>query len=168
MDNRNINVRRAVSNDAKAIISSINVICAEENAFYTKHFISTPIWEAVLYNPDTVLDHLLVVAEWHGKYVGAGQLFPGSPQTHFHHVAELGVWVLQPYRRRGIGTQLMAEMLEWARQQAIEKIVLNVFSNNTPAIGLYHKFGFTMEGYRREQFKVADRYYDEILMAYFL
>lgn len=48
---------------------------------------------------------------------------------------------------RGIGSALLAELIgaadDWL---AIKRLELTVFTDNTPAIRLYEKFGFEMEG----------------------
>lgn len=163
-----IMIRRAIPGDADTIIASIDAICAEGNAFYTTRFVVSQQWEAALYQPEQVPDHLLVVAMRDGSFAGAGHIFPGSKYTLYRHVGEAGLWVLEPYRRQGIGRQLMASMLSWAGQSDLEKVVLNVFATNYAALALYTKLGFVEEGRRARQFKVGDSYVDEILMAYFL
>lgn len=161
-------IRPATPADADMIIGSINAICAEGNAFYTTRFVASQQWEAALYQPEQVPDHLLVVAELDGSFAGAGHLFPGPEHTLYRHVGEAGLWVLKPYRRQGIGRQLMDWMLSWAVQSGLEKVILNVFATNRAALALYTELGFVEEGRRVRQFKVEDGYADEILMACFL
>ena len=50
--------------------------------------------------------------------------------------------VTEEYKGRGIGTLLMNTALSHARKSGIEKLVLFTNSSLTPAIHLYHKFGF--------------------------
>jgi RimJ/RimL family protein N-acetyltransferase len=161
-------IRRAAPTDAPAVIAGINALCVEGEAFYTTQFVPSPRWEAVLYRPEAVPDHLLAVAEWEGRFAGAGRLFPGAENTLFRHVAELGMFVLKAYRRRGIGHELLAWILGWAAESGLEKITLSVFATNQLAIQLYQRFGFVEEGRRRRQIKVGEQYLDELLMARFL
>jgi RimJ/RimL family protein N-acetyltransferase len=161
-------VRRATTCDADTVIASINTVCAEHTAFYTTQFVPTAQWDQVLYWPERVPDHLLAVLERDGHFAGAGQLFPGSEATLFGHVAELGIWILQPYRRQGLGTMLLEWMLSWAVTANLEKVVLSLFATNNAALALYRKFGFFVEGRRQRQFKTNGQYIDEILMARFL
>ncbi len=163
-----IMIRAAASIDADTIIASIDAICVEGNAFYTTRFVASRQWEAALYQPDQVPDHLLVVADLDGNFAGAGHLFPGPEHTLYRHVGEVGLWVLKPYRRQGVGRRLMEWMLSWADQSGLEKVILNVFATNHAALALYANLGFVEEGRRARQFKVEDGYVDEILMAYFL
>ncbi len=161
-------IRRARPVDAQQIISGINAICVEGEAFYTTRFVVTPQWEAVLYRPETLSDYLLMVAEWKGQVVGAGRLFPGGKYTLLSHMAELGIFVLRPFRHQGIGTLLLACLMDWAVQQGIEKITLSVFATNQPAMRFFGRHGFIQEGCLRRQIKTGERYIDLLLMGLFL
>jgi L-amino acid N-acyltransferase YncA len=161
-------IRRAVSEDAKQIIEGINDICSRGGAFYTTHYVPTSQWEAVLYHSETVPDHLLAVAEWNRRIIGAGRVFPGGNQTLMNHVAELGLFVLNPFRRQGIGSQLLNWLMNWARQGNIKKVTLTVFATNSPAIRLFEKHGFTQVGCLHNQVMVKDSYTDLLLMEQFL
>ena len=48
------------------------------------------------------------------------------------------------------------------------KINLAVFHTNTNAIHLYEKIGFKKVGNRPKQYYLKDKWYDEILMDYFI
>jgi RimJ/RimL family protein N-acetyltransferase len=85
------------------------------------------------------------------------------------HVRVLGMLVVDGYRRRGIGTKLIAYALDWARaQKGVEKVALGAFSNNRQAFRLYEKFGFKVEGVRKKHYYVAGKHEGEIDMALFL
>lgn len=163
-----IRVRRATPADAETVIGGINTICTEGGAFYTTHFSPSAQWENVLYRPERVPDHLLLVAEKEDEFIGACRLFPGQEHTLFRHVAELGIFVLKPYRNQGVGARLMMRALDWAERAGLEKITLCVFATNTPAIRLYRKFAFVVEGRQRRQLRVNGKYVDLLLMARFL
>jgi ribosomal protein S18 acetylase RimI-like enzyme len=51
--------------------------------------------------------------------------------------------VFEPFRRRGLGRELLAAAEELAKSKGARSIVLNVFDTNQPAIGLYQAAGFT-------------------------
>jgi RimJ/RimL family protein N-acetyltransferase len=86
---------------------------------------------------------------------------PASP-----HVADLGLMVAQSHRRRGIGTALLEQAVDWARAVGVSKLELHVFPHNEPALALYEQFGFQREGLRRGHFVRAGELLDAILMAY--
>ena len=62
----------------------------------------------------------------------------------------------------------MKKVIEWAKLNKVEKIELEVFEDNAPAILLYKKFGFIEEGKKRKAIKTNEGYKDIILMGRFL
>ena len=82
------------------------------------------------------------------------------------HVADLGLLVAREHRRRGVGRELLAQAVEWAREQGVRKLELHVFPYNEAAIALYERFGFRREGYRRNHYRRGSEYLDAILMAF--
>ncbi|WP_437545117.1 ribosomal protein S18-alanine N-acetyltransferase [Sorangium sp. So ce367] len=74
------------------------------------------------------------------------------------HVADelhvLNVATCPAARRRGLATALMNRSLEYARQQQVRLILLEVRRSNRAAIRLYRKLGFTAMG-------VRPRYYSD-------
>ena len=145
-------IRRATAADAPCIIAGINEVCAEGGYFYTPRYVPTPQWEAALHRPESVPDHLLLVAEIDDMLMGSAQLFPLSTDQAIDRVGELGIYVLVPFRGKGMGTALMREILLRAGTWNYTRIVLSVLSTNERAIRLYEKFGFAMEGQRRRAY----------------
>src|SRR2546423_4143491 len=82
------------------------------------------------------------------------------------HVADLGLMVAKDARRQGVGKALLEAAVEWARASEIRKLELHVFPWNEPAIGLYERFGFEREGFRKGHYSRAREDVDAILMAY--
>ena len=54
--------------------------------------------------------------------------------------------VAKPWRRRGVGSALLAAAIEKAGDDGLHKLSLDVFTHNQGAIALYRKFGFVEEG----------------------
>ena len=69
---------------------------------------------------------------------------------------EIGMLVAREWRRRGVGSALVAAAIEWARERGLHKLSLSVFVHNTAAIALYRKFGFVEEGRRVKHFRRAN------------
>ena len=85
------------------------------------------------------------------------------------HRAELGISVQQAYWRQGLGRRMMELLEAWAKTHGVEKLSLEVDTQNTRAIGLYLSQGFTVEGALRHAAKLADgTYRDYYAMAKFL
>ena len=84
-------------------------------------------------------------------------------------VADLGMMVAFPWRARGVGSALMAEAVQWAKQSGAHKVVLHVWPHNHPARALYRKFGFADEGQLRRHYRRRNgQLWDAITMALIL
>jgi len=85
------------------------------------------------------------------------------------HVGELGIIINKKYRDIKIGKELMLQAINRAKSLGIfKKINLAVFHDNKNAIHLYEKIGFKKVGLRPKQYFLKNKYYDEILMDYFI
>lgn len=84
------------------------------------------------------------------------------------HVASIGMAVAREWRRRGVGSALMAEALRWAREMGVEKLALSVYPDNEAARALYARFGFREEGCLSGHSKKSTGYRDEIVMGLWL
>jgi putative acetyltransferase len=109
---------------------------------------------------------LLLVAEADGALVGNAGLDPVSSALRRRHAMNLGILVARDWQRRGVGTRLMAALLDAAdRWLGCLRIELTVYTDNAAAIALYRKFGFEIEGAHRG-FALRDgRYVDALSMA---
>lgn len=83
------------------------------------------------------------------------------------HVGILGMGVHADYRGQGLGRRLMQRCLEHAPRVGLERVGLEVFGSNAPAIALYESEGFRHEGVRRYALKRPDRVEDLVFMAWF-
>jgi len=80
-----------------------------------------------------------VLVDDQATVVGCGGLFPMDDQT-----AELRKMYFRPeVRGRGLGRELLHDLVEQARANGFDRIVLETASNLTAAIRLYESFGFT-------------------------
>lgn len=75
------------------------------------------------------------------------------------------VGILQEFTGQGLGTRLFAELDSWAHSTAVHRLELTVMSHNQPAIALYRKAGFKVEGEKKDVLWVDDAYVDELMMA---
>jgi GNAT superfamily N-acetyltransferase len=81
-----------------------------------------------------------------------------APVAGVGWIADLGVE--RRFRRTGVGTVLLAGALQWARQNQLQRVVLETQSKNYPAICFAQKHGLVYCGYN-------DRYYPNQDVAVF-
>lgn len=108
-----------------------------------------------------------ICAYFNEQVVGMIHLHPESKLKKFSHVVGLGMAVDQKLRGNGLGKYLMNAAVEWVYSHpTYEKIQLHVVETNAPAMALYYQFGFEEEGRFRNQLKLEDGVYrDVIFMA---
>ncbi|RPI07818.1 MAG: GNAT family N-acetyltransferase, partial [Actinobacteria bacterium] len=60
----------------------------------------------------------------------------------------ISMWVAPARRGRGVGGQLVAAVVAWARDEGKRRVTLRVIDGNEAAIALYEKCGFSLTGER--------------------
>ena len=86
----------------------------------------------------------------------------------FEHRGELGMGVHPHYRGLRIGQRLISHAIQKARENGLERIEVEVFASNVPAIKLYEKIGFIEEGVKKNARKIDGKYDDIIEMVLFV
>jgi len=99
--------------------------------------------------------------------VGWCDIFPINNPRQSHR-GRLGMGLLPEYRGKGIGSKLLKDSIQKAKEFKLEKIELTVYTTNSTAISLYKKFDFIEEGMIKKYRKLDEVYYDCLSMAKFL
>lgn len=87
-------------------------------------------------------------------------------RRRIRHRGELAMSVRQAFWGRGIGALLLDHLVDWARENSVlRKLDLRVRSDNTKAIALYRKRGFSDEGLLRRQMRVEEIDHDILAMG---
>ena len=91
-----------------------------------------------------------LVALHQDEVVGSASL-EQYPRVRRSHCGAIGMGVAVAWQGRGLGTRLLAELLEVADNwMNLRRVELTVYTDNQPAIALYRKFGFEVEGELRD------------------
>jgi putative acetyltransferase len=119
-------------------------------------------WRKMLEN--TPEERTRVVAVLEGRIVGSADIFQYKGRRR--HVGKLGMSVHDDFHRRGIGSALSAALVNVADNWLdLKRLELTVYVDNKPAIGLYKKFGFEVEGTLRAYAFRDGQYVDSLFMA---
>jgi L-amino acid N-acyltransferase YncA len=108
--------------------------------------------------------HPVIVAEAGGEVVGWGSLNPFNPRKAYDHVADFSVYVERGWRGKGVGSRLLARLIELGRARGYHKLVLSAFPWNAGGMALYEKFGFRTVGVYREQGRLDGQWVDTVVM----
>ena len=65
------------------------------------------------------------------------------------------------FLRRGVATNLIKSVFDFAKERKIKRIILEVNENNEPAIELYRKFGFSLYSIRKKYYHFK---YDALML----
>ncbi len=88
---------------------------------------------------------LCVVAECGGAVIGTASL--NRLQGRRGHCGSIGLMVHDAHVGRGVGTALMAALVDAADNWlGLLRLELEVNTDNAPALALYRRFGFVVEG----------------------
>ena len=156
-------IRRATDDDAEAISAVWEVVCAER--VYTA--VNRP------FTPQQERDYIaslsdregIFLAEVDGHTVGFQSLDLWARYTDaFDHVGVMGTIILPEWRRKGIGRYLAEHMLDFARANGYEKIIIYVRAGNMGAQVFYCSLGFVPKGVLARQVKIDGQYEDEVFM----
>jgi ribosomal protein S18 acetylase RimI-like enzyme len=158
-----IEFRSARETDAEGIRAAVQAVAAEKRYLATVEGFSLEQTRAFLKH--IIEGNLPQVTALAGdSVVGFCDILPISA-VGFTHVGRLGMAVRSEWRRQGVGRQLVQACLALARNARLEKVELEVFSDNVGAIRLYESFGFIREGVKSRGRKLDRRYQDVVLMA---
>nr|WP_317283689.1 GNAT family N-acetyltransferase [uncultured Sellimonas sp.] len=101
-----------------------------------------------------------------GEEIVAIATIHSSHKIKSRHEGELGIVVAKKYQGQGIGSELIRRLIEWAKGNGVTtRIALDTRADNVMAISLYLKFGFEVEGCRKNSTLLNGKYYDLYVMG---
>jgi ribosomal protein S18 acetylase RimI-like enzyme len=155
-----VEIRSITLEDLPAFRETLDAVARERRYL---HMLEAPPLERLTSYVRTGLEkgHIHLVAADGSKIAGWCDITPGINGEV--HVGHLGMGVLNAFRGQGIGQRLMEAAIAQARVLHLEKIELQVFTANQPAMALYKKLGFVEEGLRKRA-RLVDGVYDDILL----
>lgn len=98
-----------------------------------------------------------LVAKLNNQIVGFGGIWKAVDDIHITNIV-----VNKNFRRKSVGSTILKNLINLAKQDNITSITLEVNCTNIPAIKLYEKFGFKNVGVRK---KYYNNTYDAIIMS---
>ena len=168
-----VTVRKAVPDDAAALIEHVNRIAEEAGRFIPMEpgeFTMTLEQERqLLADVAASGNSVFLVAEADGGIIGVCNC-SGGKRKALRHAATLGISVRKSWCGRGVGHTLLLAAIAWARESGVlTRIELQVYADNDRAIRLYRRCGFQPEGLRRRAARRSDEeYVDDVVMALLL
>lgn len=116
-----------------------------------------------------VVDHGLpfLVAELDGAVLGYAYCAPWRPRPAYRHTAEDSIYLDPRAAGRGIGRQLLTELLRCAAAAGIRQLIAVIVDAGDPASeALHRRCGFESVGRLRQVGYKHGRWLDTLLMQY--
>lgn len=104
------------------------------------------------------------VAESDGRMEGWAALTQVSGRCVYAGVAEVSVYIAQAGRGKGIGTQLLNQLISASEAAGIWTLQAGIFPENAASLHLYEKAGFRLVGRRERIGKMQDVWRDTVLL----
>ena len=97
---------------------------------------------------ESVLAHgPFLVWEEDGEIAGYCYAHPWKERAAYHNTLETTVYLAPQYFRRGIGTQLMRELINQCRVDNIKVLIACITANNEASIKMHEALGFKQVSY---------------------
>jgi RimJ/RimL family protein N-acetyltransferase len=165
----NFTIRQAAPADAPRLIAFLDALAAETDIdipLEPGEFVLTiPEEEAIMQEYADSDNSIFLVAET-GDEIIATSNCRGGKRKALRHVAHFGISVARAWRGKGVGNAMMQEVVRWARENPIiHRVELEVYARNLPAIHLYEKYGFQVEGRRSHAIFQDGQFLDDLVMA---
>ncbi|MEK4742844.1 MULTISPECIES: GNAT family N-acetyltransferase [unclassified Bacillus (in: firmicutes)] len=163
-------VRSAAETDAEQL-SEIRVQIDGETENMDREagegFIDKIGFQKIVKTDSEEMKNLFLVAEVHNRIVGFSRC-EGSNLKRLSHKVEFGVCILREFWGYGMGKSLLQQSIQWADENEVKKISLQVLETNEKAIQLYKKLGLEVEGILKNDKKLSDgKYYNTVVMGRF-
>ena len=107
---------------------------------------------------------VMVAVNDRDEVLGWGSLNQFNPRPAYRHVADFSIYIAREARGQGVGSALLAALIETATSLGYHKLVVAGFPFNTAGMALYQRFGFREVGIYREQGVLDGRWVDVVLM----
>ena len=137
---KQINVRKAVKSDAKAIWELVHELAIFERA-ENEHTVSIEQVKSDLEN------NLFIafVAELNGEVAGMALCYPIYSTWKGASLYLEDIVVKEKFRRQGIGSKLFSAVMLYAKESNAGRLGWQVLNWNTPAIEFYKKYNAVLD-----------------------
>jgi len=157
-----ITIRAAEPSDAEAIHALLDQPLAQANTLQLPYRTLEERRQR-LAQTDANMHRLVALVD--GRVVGELGLRVAAAGRR-RGVADIGMAVHDDFHGRGVGSALMAAMLDLTDNWlGVYRVELTVYTDNVAAVRLYEKFGFVIEGTARRYAIRAGEYVDAYYMA---
>ncbi|WP_019240935.1 MULTISPECIES: GNAT family N-acetyltransferase [Bacillus] len=163
-----ITFRQPTIDDALQMVAFYNIVGGETSylSFEKNEYpLSVEDQAKSIQSMNGQLNCKMILAMDHDEIIGIGTI-TSSQKIKSRHQGELGIVVKKAYHGRGIGSQIIQQLIDWAKSNGVTtRIQLDTRCDNVGAVELYKKFGFEIEGRLKNATLLNGAYYDLYVMG---
>lgn len=162
-----IQIRPYQTKDTQTILDIINHTILHSTALYDYNIRSYEQQKNML-KEKINKNFPVIVAEWNDKVVGFGMYSEFRFREANKFTVEHSVYINENFQGKGIGRQLLQELIHLARKQKLHTMIAVIDSENQSSVEFHEKFGFETVGIIREAGYKFDRWLDLVFMQLIL
>ena len=152
----NIGIKKAAPSDAAMILEYLKQVGGEtDNLTFGSEGVpfSVEAEAEFISSMENSIDNIMLLAKCDDQIAGCASL--SRLPRRMKHRGDLAISVAKEYWNKGIGSQLLNNIIAFAKENNFEVIDLQVRSDNKRAIHLYEKYGFKKTGEHPAFFKIS-------------
>nr|WP_068964721.1 GNAT family N-acetyltransferase [Desulfosporosinus sp. BG] len=138
-------IRQAVANDLCEILEIYNDAILNTTAIYTYN-VQTLEERTLWFNKKNEDGIPVLVFEDNNKVIGFATYGPFRAWPAYKYTIEHSVYVHNGYKRRGIGTELVKEIIRIADERKFATLVAGIDAFNHTSLKMHEKLGFEYSG----------------------
>ena len=112
----------------------------------------------------SILKVCRLVATVQGRVAGWAGLSAVSSRAVYRGVAEVSIYISQPYWDKGVGSKLLEALIVESEKAGFWTLQAGIFPENTASLALHQKCGFRIVGSRERLGKMDDVWRDVLLL----
>lgn len=152
-----IRIEKAIPSDAEKLLKYLKQVGGEtDNLTFGPEGMpfSVEAEAEFISSMENSIDNIMLLAKSNDKIVGCASL--NRLPRRMKHRGDFAISVAKDYWNKGIGSQLLNNIIAFAKENDFEVIDLQVRGDNKSAIHLYEKHGFEKIGEHPAFFKIDD------------
>lgn len=138
-------IREATPSDLLDILTIYNDAILNTTAVYA-YKPQTMKEREIWYQEKTNAKLPILVFEEENKVVGFATFGPFRAWPAYKYAIEHSIYVDRTYRKRGIGSSLMKELISIANEREYMTLIAGIDATNEKSIAMHEKFGFVHSG----------------------
>jgi phosphinothricin acetyltransferase len=160
-------IRPYKTEDLQAIVEIINFNILNSTALYDYHPRTLEQQQAI-FEDKLKKGFPIIVATMDNRIVGFGYYSEFRFREAYRFTVEHSVYVANDYYGKGIGKQLLSELISLAKKQKLHTMVAVIDSENQSSVVFHEQFGFATVGIIKESGYKFDRWLHSVIMQLLL